>query len=548
MSLEMSERGSPSRVLPLKYVRGFPTRNFVQSQHKCIIIHSMRKCDCLVIGCGIAGTAIAWELIKRGLDVIVLSNGDSNSAFAQGGIVFSGEGDSQKLLAKDIEEAGAGLCNQAAIDQLVQFGPTLVKKILIDEVDVPFDRKGDGSFSLTEEGAHSTPRILHHKDQTGKAIMEAFLPKIEKSIWKRCTAVDLITLSHHSKKMTDIYLPSTCVGAYVFNADTGKMEVIFAKETILATGGLGEVFLHTTNPAEARGDGIAMAFRAGARIMNMEYVQFHPTALYLSGERRFLLSEALRGEGAKLLDFHYQPFMHRYHDRGDLAPRDVVSRAIFTEMLQSSADHLWLDFTSRSKEWLFSRFPAIANFCLEKGFDLSTDPVPVVPAAHYSCGGIAVDLNGRTSIRRLRAIGEVSCTGLHGANRLASTSLLEGLVWGYTAAENIVKDWKEREDYFPPVEEWQMSHEKVDPALLKQDWMAIKQTMWNYVGLIRDKDRLKRALKMLRELQWEIESFYEKAAVTTDLIGLRNGILTALLIAQGAWKNKNSLGCHYRIS
>lgn len=513
----------------------------------------MRKCDCLVIGCGIAGASLAWELSKAGLDVVVLSAGEfyhSNSAYAQGGIVYTGEGDSSRLLAKDIEEAGAGLCNRDAVEQLVQRGPALVQKILLDEIQVPFDRKPDGTLSLTEEGAHSRARILHHKDQTGRAIMQAISAKIKKRVEIRthCTAVDLITPSHHSRRITDIYLPSTCVGAYVFNHVEQKMELIYARETILATGGIGEVFLHSTNPPEARGDGIAMAYRAGARIMNMEYVQFHPTTLYVPGERRFLLSEALRGEGARLLDAEMRPFMHKYHERGDLAPRDVVSRAIFHEMLASSADHLWLEFTCKDKEWLKERFPAIYKSCAEKGFDLSTEPVPVVPAAHYSCGGIAVDLNGKTSLRRLRAIGEVSCTGLHGANRLASTSLLEGLVWGAAAAADLIENWKKREDYFPPVEEWQMSSETVDVALIRQDWMAIKQTMWNYVGLIRDQDRLRRALRMLRELQWEIDSFYEKAAVTQELIGLRNGILTALLITQGAWRNKHSLGCHYRIS
>lgn len=516
----------------------------------------MRKCDILVIGCGIAGAAAALELSRGGLQVAVLTAGEdvwsSNSAYAQGGIVYSGEGDSGSLLAKDIHEAGAGLCNPEAVEQLVRLGPALVEKILIGEASVPFDRNPDGSLCLTEEGAHSTPRILHYKDQTGRAIMQSLLAQIKQKpnieILTGCAAVDLITLSHHSKKITDIYLPSTCVGAYVFNCRTQAMELIFARETILATGGLGEVFLHTTNPLEARGDGIAMAYRAGARIMNMEYVQFHPTALYVPGERRFLLSEALRGEGAKLLDAQRKPFMHKYHERGDLAPRDVVSRAIFSEMLASSADHLWLDISSRGKEWLKNRFPAIYAYCLEKGYDLAAEPVPVVPAAHYSCGGVAVDLKGCTSIRRLRAIGEVSCTGLHGANRLASTSLLEGLVWGVAAGQDLLAGWASRQDYFPPVEKWQMSHEKVDSALIRQDWTTIKQTMWNYVGLIRDKDRLRRALKMLRELQWEIDSFYEKCALTPDLIGLRNGILTALLIAQGAWRNKHSLGCHYRVS
>jgi L-aspartate oxidase len=404
---------------------------------------------------------------------------------------------------------------------------------------------------MTEEAAHSVPRILHHKDQTGQAIMAALLDRAKQTnleLRPHSIAVDLITLSHHSKRPIDLYAPSTCVGAYVFNAQTKSVEILFAKETLLATGGLGEVFLHSTNPKEARGDGIAMAYRAGARIMNLEYVQFHPTTLHAPLERRFLLSEALRGEGARLLDAHYTPFMHKYHEKKDLAPRDIVSRAIFSEMVGSGVDHVWLDITDKSRDWIENRFPAIFRHCQEKGFDLSTKPVPVVPAAHYSCGGVAVDLNGKTTIHRLRAIGEVACTGLHGANRLASTSLLEGLVFAKTAADDLLASWNERTDPFPPVEEWHMSHEPVDSALIQQDWMTIKQTMWNYVGLVRDLNRLRRAQKMLRELQWEVDQFYERAALTPELIGLRNGVLTALLITQGALRNKTSRGCHFRIN
>ena len=508
----------------------------------------MKNCDLLIIGCGIAGSTLALLLARKGLHVVILSASkdplESNSSWAQGGIVFSGRSDTPELLAKDIHEAGAGLCNAAAVDLLARLGPKLVQEFLIDTIGVPFDA------TLTQEAAHSMPRILHSKDTTGRAIAESMLsamknePNIE--LLNQHTVVDLITLSHHSKKATDIYLPSTCIGAYVYDEAAGAVKRIFAKETVLATGGLGEVYLHTTNPKDARGDGIAMAYRAGARIMNMEYVQFHPTALYLPGKRRFLLSEALRGEGAQLLDARMQPFMQNYHEKKDLAPRDVVSRAIFSEMISSSCDHLWLDMTAKNSAWLKNRFPSLTSVCRENGFDLTSEPVPIVPAAHYSCGGIAVDLVGRTTIRRLRAIGEVSCTGLHGANRLASTSLIEGLVWASSAAEDLLSGWSQREDYFPPVEEWQMSDEKADSALLQQDWMTIKQTMWNYVGLVRGRDRLQRALKMLRELQWEIDSFYEKASISSELIGLRNGILTASLIAQGAWRNKNSLGCHFR--
>lgn len=507
----------------------------------------MRKCDILIIGSGIAGASVALALAKKGLDVILLSTGGiSNSSLAQGGIVYQGGGDSPDLLMRDIFLAGAGLSNPAAVSQIAHLGPDLVRKILIDELLVPFDTQ------LTQEAAHSMARILYRKDQTGLAIIDALMQKIlnTKNIefFSHHLAIDLITPSHHSKIASDIYLPPCCVGAYVLDMEKNQVDILFAKETILATGGLGEVYLHTTNPVEARGDGIAMAFRAGARIMNMEYIQFHPTALYVAGEKRFLLSEALRGEGGKLLNTKMEPFMHKYHEKGDLAPRDVVSRAIFQEMVETSADHVWLDISFKPKAWLMERFPAIYHHCKEKGFDLSAKAVPVVPAAHYSCGGVAVDLKGQTSLSRLRAVGEVSCTGLHGANRLASTSLLEGLVWAHTTADDLIQNWDQRNDYFPPVDPWQMSREKIDMALIRQDWNTIKQTMWNYVGLIRDRDRLRRALKMLRELQWEIDSFYEKGEPTASLIGLRNGVLSALLIAQGAWKNKHSLGCHYRIS
>jgi L-aspartate oxidase len=512
----------------------------------------MRKCDILIIGAGIAGATAALLLAQRGFEVILLSAGEeSNSSWAQGGIVFRGVNDTPQLLAQDIEEAGAGLCNPAAVQQLVQRGPEVVEEIFLHLLQVPFDRTAEGALALTEEAAHSRSRILHCKDQTGKAMMDLLLARVESepriALQKNAVAVDLITLSHHSKQVTDLYEPSTCVGAYVLDAVRKQVEIIFARETILATGGLGEVFLHTTNPKQARGDGIAMAYRAGARIMNLEYVQFHPTTLYIPGERRFLLSEALRGEGARLLDIHGSPFMHRYHEKAELAPRDIVSRAIFSEMVAHCANHLWLDLSHKDKSWIERRFPAIYAHCLHKGFDLAAEPVPIVPAAHYSCGGVAVDLKGNTTLHRLRAIGEISCTGLHGANRLASTSLLEGIVWAKTAADAIAVELPHRSDRFPEVEEWHMSHEKVDVALIQQDWLSIQQTMWNYVGLVRDQARLRRAQKMLRELQWEIDQFYEKGELTSELVGLRNGALTALLIAQAAWKNRHSRGTHYRV-
>jgi L-aspartate oxidase len=512
--------------------------------------------EVLIIGCGIAGCIAALELAEKGIQVVLLGSGvtgdESNSHSAQGGIVFRGIADSEELLKEDILQAGCGLCNPEAVRLLVKWGPRLVQDLLIDKYKVSFDRDENRTLNVTAEGAHSLPRIIYHRDQTGKAIMTVLLEAV-----KNCpriqfkpnhTAVDLITLSHHSKTLTDIYLPSTCSGAYVMDNSRCAIEIYFAQETILATGGLGEVFLHTTNPKEARGDGLAMAYRAGARIMNMEYIQFHPTALYLPFDRRFLLSEALRGEGAELLTSDFKSFMHRYHEKGSLAPRDVTARAIYQEMVRCESQHLWLDVTKQEMSYLKQRFSGIYSYCLEKGFDMASEPLPIVPAAHYSCGGIAVDSKSQTTIQRLRAIGEVACTGLHGANRLASTSLLEALVWGKLCADDLISKMRGWSDYFPPIDSWVMSDGIADIALIQQDWMTIKQTMWNYVGLVRDKARLSRAYKMLTELKWEIESFYDRCLLTPELLGLRNGVQTALLITQGALRNRNSIGCHYRLN
>jgi L-aspartate oxidase len=511
--------------------------------------------DVLIIGCGVAGCVAALELAQRGLSVTLLSSAteakESNSYYAQGGIVYLGQTDSAESLYADIIQAGSGLCWPDAVRQLVELGPACIEELLIRQAQVPFDRRDDGSLSFTHEGAHAQARILHARDQTGKAMIEALLqcisvhPHIQ--LLTSHSAIDLITLAHHSKRLVDIYEKPTCVGAYALDHQSSEVKVLLARETILATGGLGEVFLHTTNPPGARGDGVAMAFRAGARIMNMEYVQFHPTSLFTPNERRFLLSEALRGEGAQLLDIHGQPFMHHYHEMGSLAPRDVVARCIYSEMVRTSSDHVWLDMSFKESAWIQHRFPAIYHHCLQRGIDMAKNPVPVVPAAHYACGGIAVDKAGQTTIHRLRAIGEVSCTGVHGANRLASTSLLEGVVWAKTAAESIQKRLQSQQDYFPPVSEWVMSDEVVDQALIQQDWTSIKQTMWNYVGLVRDEQRLQRSLKMLQGLKWEIESFYARVRLNKEVLGLRNGIQTALLIAQGAVRNRSSLGCHYRL-
>jgi L-aspartate oxidase len=475
---------------------------------------------------------------------------DSNTWEAQGGIIYEGDGDSPARLAEDIVSAGAGLCNPAAVDLLSREGPRLVREILVEHAGVPFDRRRDGSLDLTAEAAHSLPRIVHHADGTGRAIEEAMMAAVRRepnvTVLTGRSAIDLLTLSHHSRNPLDIYAPPTCVGTYVFDHATRQVEVMLARETVLATGGLGRIFLHTTNPVGACGDGVAMAYRAGARCLNMHFVQFHPTTLYHRGER-FLLSESLRGEGAKLVDANGREFMFDYHPDGSLAPRDIVARGIHQMMHETGAPCAYLDITHKPSDWVRHRFPTIDGKCREAGFDLAAQPIPVVPAAHYSCGGIAVDGVGQSSMRRLRAVGEVSCTGLHGANRLASTSLLECLVWGTRAGAEAARCCAvDASCYFPEIAAWQYETEPVDPALVAQDWLTIRQTMWNYVGLVRNRRRLDRAHEIIRELQLEIGKFYARAELSDALISLRNGMQTALAVLLAAIESRESRGCHYR--
>jgi L-aspartate oxidase len=513
--------------------------------------------DILVIGSGLAGCAAALAAARCGSQVLVLTKGaipeDSNTVWAQGGIIFRGKADSPERLAADIHGAGAGLCDDRAVDLLAREGPRLVEDILIRGVGVPFDRAPDGSgaLDLTAEAAHSLPRIVHSADTTGRSIETSMLAALarEPNVTLRVgqTAIDLLTLSHHSSNPLDVYAEPTCVGAYVFDQASGEVDTIMAKETILATGGLGRIFLHTTNPSGACGDGVAIAYRAGARCLNMQFVQFHPTTLYV-GDERFLLSESLRGEGARLVDERGREFMTDYHPDGSLAPRDVVARGIHQMMHETGAACAYLDIRHKPAEWVNRRFPAIVARCREMGLDLASQPIPVVPAAHYACGGIVVDLWGRTSLRRLWAAGEVSCTGLHGANRLASTSLLECLVWGTRAGRQAAQNATTNGDYYlPDIAPWQYETEPMDPALVAQDWLTIRHTMWNYVGLVRSRRRLDRAHQILRELHLEMGRFYARAALNDGLISMRNGIQTALVVLLAAMEARESRGCHYRV-
>ena len=509
--------------------------------------------EVLVLGTGVAGCAAALSAARAGAHVVIVTRAGeaeaSNTLWAQGGIVGRPPGDSPEKLAEDIEKAGDGLCSPEAVMLLAREGPDLVQSLLVEELGVPFDRK-DSGFDWTREGGHAIPRILHVKDETGLPIERALLDacRRESNIrWRLATtAVDLLTLSHDSTDSNDRYRPPTVIGAYLLERGSGGVRPFLARETILATGGLGRVYLHTTNPEGARGDGIAMARRAGARLLNLEYVQFHPTALY-HPRGRLLLTEALRGEGARITDTAGRPFLHEAHPDAELAPRDVVARAIHQRMLERDEPHVLLDISHKPAAWIRERFPTLTRRCLEYGFDLTAGPVPVVPAAHYSCGGVAVDGDGLSTLAHLRAAGEVSCTGVHGANRLASTSLLEGLLWGWRAGLAAARRIRDPgAAALPGVRPWQPENEPVDSALIAQDWMVVRHTMWNYVGLLRSEKRLHRAGRILGELQVEIEDFYRRGTMSDELLGLRNGVQTALVIHRAASENRVSRGCHYR--
>jgi L-aspartate oxidase len=509
-------------------------------------------CDVLVIGTGIAGCSAALAASRAGARVLVVTRSErpesSNTFWAQGGIVGRPKGDTPESLSRDIERAGGGLCNPAAVALLAREGPELVERLLIGELGVPFDRE-DGGFQWALEGAHSLPRVLHVKDETGVPVERALLSALreEKNVeWRVShTAVDFLTPAHDSRNALDRYVPPRVFGAYLLDRSTGEVKPFSARTTILATGGLGQVYLHTTNPPGARGDGLGMAARAGARLLNLQFVQFHPTAL-IHPRGRLLLSEALRGAGAKITDAAGRPFLGEFDSREELAPRDVVARAIHRRMLDEDQPHALLDISHKPPEWIRERFPGVAQRCQEAGYDVTKGPVPIVPAAHYSCGGVAVDLDGRTTLSGLFAAGEVSCTGVHGANRLASTSLLEGLLWGWRSGKVAAEEaaGSSRGEY--SARDWKPESEPVDAALVSQDWLVIKHTMWNYVGLVRSGRRLDRARRILQELRDEIEDFYRHGAMSDALIGLRNGIRTALEVTRGAAEDRVSRGTHFR--
>jgi L-aspartate oxidase len=513
------------------------------------IIHT----DCLVLGAGLAGSAYALHAARAGLKVELLSLGaplQANSDWAQGGIIYDTSPDPQTL-TRDIIEASGGMANPAAVEQLVQVGPAAVEELLIDELKVGFDRAPEGQLDFTREGGHSERRIIHAKDATGHAIMSSLVRRVNetKEITRRqgYAAIDLLTLSHNSSDARERYEPLTCFGCYALDTATDEVVAFVAKKTILATGGLGGIFLHSTNQPGSVGHGVAMAYRVGARLIDLEYVQFHPTIFSQAGAPPFLITEAIRGEGAVLVDGQGNRFVDAVHPLGSLAPRDVVSRAIKQHLATTGDACVFLDLSAMKPEFIRDRFPAIYERCLSGGVDITREPIPVVPAAHFSCGGVHADLQGRTNVRHLNAIGETACTGLHGANRLASTSLLECLVSAKVTAAADAAELAASGSVFrqPEPREWTSPTKNADAMLVRQDLQQVRTTMWNYAGIIRSPRRLARARRILLELREDIQAFYRHCRPTRELIELRNAVQTALLVVHAAGLNPISRGSHY---
>lgn len=504
--------------------------------------------DFLVIGSGLAGLNACLRLSESGCRVMMVTKrtvGESNTAYAQGGIasVMSSD-DSLDAHYRDTVTAGASLCDDAAVKSIIGGGPNAVERLI--SLGVEFDRKSADAFDLTREGGHSHRRILHNQDVTGKEIDRALRQRVEATpnieVRPHHIAIDLIQAPCASPG------PAQCIGAYILNSDTGEVETVQAKATLLATGGAGKVYLYTSNPDVSTGDGVAMAYRAGATIGNMEFFQFHPTCLYHPHAKSFLISEALRGEGGILRRQSGDAFMRDLHPLADLAPRDIVARAIDSEMKRSGDDCVHLDITHHDPTFTKARFPNIHSACLSLNIDMTQVPIPVVPAAHYMCGGVQTDVRGQTSVPGLWVAGETGYTGLHGANRLASNSLLEAAVVSERAAHDMLLFATETgSDH--TIREWDPG-DAADPdemVIVSHNWEELRRTMWNYVGIVRSDKRLERAASRIAMLQDEIHDYYWNFRITHDLIELRNLCVVAHLIISSAQHRRESRGLHFTI-
>lgn len=507
-----------------------------------------RRFDYLVLGSGIAGLSFALKVARQGRVAILTkkNRADSNTNWAQGGIAaVMGSDDSTEFHVQDTLIAGAGLCKESVVRSIVEEGPRCIRELM--ELGAAFSPdEATQAPHLTQEGGHSRRRILHAKDATGAEIERALLRAVAAdpniSVFENHCCVDLVT----SQKL-GLAGPNRCVGVYVLNRPVGRIDVFSAPVVVLATGGCGKVYLYTTNPDIATGDGVAMAYRAGASVANMEFVQFHPTCLFHPKAKTFLISEAVRGEGALLRGADGERFMDRYDARGELAPRDIVARAIDAEMKRTGADCMFLDITHKPAEFIRDHFPMIHERCRSYGIDMTVESIPVVPAAHYQCGGVVTALDGQTDLPGLFAIGEVSCTGLHGANRLASNSLLEALVCADRAATRILAEPLEPLNVAIP--EWQTgkAHDADEMVVVSHNWDEIRRLMWDYVGIVRTNKRLRRASNRLANLQEEIREYYWDFKVTSDLLELRNIATVAELIVWCALQRPESRGLHYTL-
>lgn len=510
---------------------------------------NMKHFDYLVIGSGSAGLSFALEVAETGTVGIITKKerAESNTNYAQGGIAtVLDAADSYDRHVEDTLIAGAGMCDRAVVEEIVKSGPGTIRKLIA--MGAEFTRK-EGELHLVREGGHSHNRIIHADDMTGREIERVLLAKAEAhpniSILEHHFAVELITEHHLGKKVTK-YVEKNCFGAYVLDTQTDMVERVLAKVTLLATGGAGQVYLHTTNPEIATGDGVAMAYRAKARVSNMEFIQFHPTSLWHPDADSFLISEAVRGHGAILRNTDGEAFMERYDARKELAPRDIVARAIDDQLKKRGDEYVLLDVRHLGRDELRKTFPNIYSKCLEHNMDMAEDLIPIVPAAHYMCGGVWTDINGQTTINNLFAAGEVACTGLHGANRLASNSLLEALVVAEKAAKvapavmaqnqfnNNIPEWDDSGTF--DTEEW---------VLVSHDKRELQQIMTDYVGIVRSDLRLMRAFRRTKMLHDEVEAFYKKSKVSVPVCQLRNMIAVAYLIIRSALQRKESRGLHY---
>jgi L-aspartate oxidase len=508
----------------------------------------LREVDFLVLGSGIAGLFYALQVAPRGRVAIVTKKqaADSATNFAQGGIAaVVSDDDSFEDHLNDTLEAGAGLCREAVVRFVVERGPATIDALV--KAGVGFDREGD-RFALGREGGHTRRRVLHHRDTTGREIERALLarahahPNVE--ILENACAVDLLTSTR-----AGLPGPNRALGAYVLDPRDGSVSRFRARITFLATGGAGKVYLYTSNPDIASGDGMAMAHRAGASLANMEFFQFHPTCLFEPRAKSFLISEAVRGEGGILRNQAGEAFMAGHHPMADLAPRDIVARAIDSELKRSGDDYVLLDTTHLAAEFVRDRFPNIYERCLDFGIDVTSRGIPVVPAAHYCCGGVVTDLHGETDVENLFAAGEVTCTGLHGANRLASNSLLEGVVFAAAAADASLA----RIDDIPAsgdlIEPWQEGDatESAEAVVITQNWDEIRRFMWNYVGIVRSDKRLARARRRIDLLREEITEYYWNFRITPNLLELRNLAMVAQLVIEAAQQRRESRGLHYNL-